>query len=566
MNNSKADNLVAPEDMSPKALHQYLISLELSPDKKILEQAILLASDRNVRISKLSESVLKDPITTLEILKAANSGEFSTEKSSIAAVQTAVIRIGSKELVRLFEELKNREDDKLDSDVLMELNSLRRLSERASIVAEIFASNIQKDISEISQTCGLLSYVGQMILCCHLKREYLELAHLRKRNALAYRLQSRFNINFQNMQLDYFRSRHLPPVIFYAFDRELKCKTPAQSSLRFIIESAVELVEAYEDGKWSKYTNPGKLPPKSNIRLLKISDQQYTQIVEEIEDSLGFSQPNLAIPIPEDDTLRSKSLTAPDSYLSDDTEIPISGIESGKLLSESTTTDNLNSREDSHPVDFETEARFFSQRDPTVVIDRSELISFLSSSGATVFIEKPSEVVEQEKQELSVDGQAVFELLESICKEASESMDLLRNLMEVITEQGPFSRAALIELTDTRKQAIVHTAIGESFETLESPHALSIMDPLSPLSLGATKVQSFNAKSVRDFVSPFGISSYAISPLKLNGGENPLVFYADCGEHKPLPFEARKTFRLVIALLNQTLPRLTQNIPPIVNQ
>lgn len=550
------------EPISPKQQHSLLLDLQLVPDPTILEESIELAKDKNVRISKLAETVLRDPVITLEILKIANSDSFSGEKSSIAAVQTGVIRIGSTHLLEVLKELKNRTESHLDPDVLVELKSLRKLSERASIVAEILSSNLQKEVVEIAQTCALLSYLGQMIICSYLKREYLELAHLRKRNALAYRLQSRFNINFQKLQLDYFKNRKLPPVVFYAFDRELKCKTTAQSSLRFIVESSVELVEAYEDGRWSKYSPNSKLPSKSNIRLLKISETQYASIFEEIEEALGISQQS-------SESKTSNQITVSDFVETDKKEIKKRSTEN--ILEEVIPilgdiplmgTSHLDER--SHDErkrqnlarqEFEQEAQFVSQRSPTMVIERSELINFLNSTGSTVFIEKPSNIVEQEKNDLSVDSQAVIELLESLCRDSTTASELLEELMSVITEQGPFARAALIELSESRKHALVHTAVGENFEELEANHELDVQDPLNPLSTCSTKVQSFNARGIEDFTSPFGISAYAISPLKYIN-PSPLVLYADCGENKPLALEARKIFRLVVALLNQSLPEI----------
>jgi hypothetical protein len=128
--------------------------------------------------------------------------------------------------------------------------------------------------------------------------------------------------------------------------------------------------------------------------------------------------------------------------------------------------------------------------------------------------------------------------------------------MEIVTEKGPFSRTALIELTENRKEAYIHSAIGEDFNDLKPFQTITVSDPLSPLSTVVTKVQSFNSKTIHDNISPFGISSYAISPIKTNSLTQ-LVFYADCGTEKPLPLEARKVFRLAIALLNEALPKLT---------
>jgi HD-like signal output (HDOD) protein len=538
----------SPAMVSPKVRLDELLNLKLQPDEQILETALSLASDKNVRISKLAEAVLKDPVITLEILARANS--LSDEHGSIAAVQTGVIRIGSKQLLSMLKDLKKRVRKDIDPDVSVEYSSLRRLSERASIVSEILSAHIQRDIIEISQTCALLSYIGPMILCQYLDREYLELSHLRKRNALAYRLQSKYNINYNAMFLRYLKDRNLPSVIFYAFDKELKCKTSAQSSLRFIVESAIELVEAFEDGKWSRYGPGGNLPPKSNIRLLKISDAQFGSIFEEIEYSLGIAKPKIEAGETDYSRIRSKD---EDSSITDDKDM---------LASKLASFNNENNTADEVPIaslsisldDDELNA-------PTVIVDRDELMELISSSGSAVFIEKTSQNLEYEKGSLSTQSQAVIEMVEFICKGAESSRSLLEELMSTITDQGPFNRAALIQINNSKESALIKSAIGEEFSQITPPVELFVEDPLSPLSTCATRVSSFNSytnNGIKDLIAPFGISSYAISPIKLNSSYT-FVLYVDCGEHKPLPLEARKIFRIVVGLLNNSLPQFNSN-------
>jgi hypothetical protein len=535
---------------SPKGRLKQLLSINLQPNEEIIKEAILLASDKNVRISRLSETVLKDPVITLEILAIANSSSMTSEKTSIAAVQTGVIRIGSKKLLSTLTNLKNRIRNDIDLDVAVEYHSLRRLSERASIVSEILSSHIQRDVIEISQTCALLSYIGPMILCTYLDREYLELAHLRKRNALAYRIQSRYGVHYNDMLIRYLKERHLPSIIFYPFDRELKCKTTSQSALRLIVESAIELVEAYEDGKWMRYGPSGNLPPKSNIRLLKISDAQFANIYDEIEYSLGISKP--ATEVEESD---SPIPHITESYNSSTIQITSEIEETGEMELDNTLEESEN--QDKIQVVFDTPHYDEDEeiKTPSVVLERDQLIDFLSH-GSAVFIERTHDNLAYEKNTLSKEAQEVLESIEFICKGAESSQSLLEELMSVITEQGPFSRSALIQVNNSGETAILKSAIGEQFSEIDPPYELFVEDPLSPLSTCATRVSSFNAKGIKDIIAPFGISSYAISPIKLNSNKT-FVLYVDCGEHKPLPLEARKMFRLVVALLNKALPEFS---------
>lgn len=506
-----------------------IVNLELTPDPIILNKIIDLLSDKNVRISKVSEAILKDPITTLEILFRANSGEFATEKSKVSAVHTAVVRIGSEELFKIMKSLLSR-NNKLSPELVSEVNQLRTLSCRASIIAEILSTHLQRDITEIAQTCSLLSYFGLMLACETLKSSYLELSHIKKRNALNYKLLTTYGYDPNKVQLDYFQKKHLPNLIFFAFDKELKCKTTAQSSLRFIVESAMEISEAQEEDKIEKYKHFHKLPAKSSLRLLKINEQIYETIFNEIEEALGITKKTKKSDNHDEETI--DNLNIDHDHNSERTERALPAYES---TPEAT-----------------------SSRTPTLIMDRSELVNFFTKSGSAVFIEKAAETIDQEKTELSSSSEAIIGMLQSICENAKSAKELVHDLMEVVIEKGPFSRTAIIELTEGRKEAYIHTALGEDFDNLKQFETISVKDPLSPLSTITTKVQSFNSKLIQSDTSPFGITSYAISPIKGNSIAQ-LVFYADCGTEKPLPFEARKVFRLAVALLNEALPKLTQN-------
>ena len=523
------ETVTEPVPHSRKSSKHSILSLALCPDPFIVTKVAELLSDKNVRISHVSEMILKDPVTTLEILSKANSGNFAGEKSRIVAVQTAVVRIGSEELFNLVQLLTHR-SSLIDSRIASEMAQLRSLACRAAIIAETLSSHLQRDIVEVSQTCALLSYFGLMLACETLKEDYLELAHIKKRSTLNYRLQTNHSFDPGKVQLEYFQSKNLPLILFYAFDKELKCKTSAQSSLRFIVEASMELSEAQDEGKLEKYRHFHKLPPKSSLRLLKITEPVYETIFAEIEEALGLG-------------------SGTNNRISKDQ----SEIENNSAKPTNEEVSNL------APVaDSTKKVEFISSRAPTLVMDRSEIVNYFTQNGSAVFIEKATETIEQERGELSSSAEAIIGMLQSICNEATSARKLMEDLMEVVTEKGPFSRTAVIEVTENRKEAFVHTALGEDFANLKPFQTIEVSDPLSPLSTVITKVQSFNSKNnTDDKSSPFGITSYAVSPIRSSSMAQ-LVFYADCGAERPLPLEARKVFRLAVALLNEALPRLTE--------
>lgn len=514
------DHNESTDHSSPTSWRKRITQTELPPDEEILSHIIELLSDKNVRISKVSEAILKDPVTTLEILYRANSGVHANDKNKVSAVHTAVVRIGSEELLNICKALLERATT-TSNEIAAELNVLRSIGCRAGLIAEILSSHLQRDIIEVAQTCALISTYGQMLACYTLKEKYLELAHIKKKSTLNYKLLSLFSFDTAKVQLEYFQKKNLPNMVFFAFDKELKCKTTAQSSLRFVVESAIELSEAQEEDKLSKYKYFHKLPAKSSLRLLKINENAYEYIYSEIEEALGLG----------------------------------SGIgnEEHRLSSESSISSSENQNEDAQTPKIQAESLRVSS---TIKMDRSELINFFSSSENAVYIEKDADVIEQERSELSPSAEAIIGMMQSICTNAKSAQELIKDMMEVVIEKGPFIRTAVIELGEGRKEAFIHSALGDDFNDLENLKSIQVKDPLSPLSTVITKVQSFNSKTLQDNISPFGITSYAISPIK-SKSETQLVFYADCGTERPLPFEARKVFRLAVALLNDALPKLS---------
>lgn len=550
INNDSLNSEEEEETGSKRVSYEKSILREKLPaDPSVLFSALQLASDRNIRITKLADTVLLDPIITLEVLSKANTTYSSIDKAGITAIQTAVIRIGSENLAELFLEIKARKEI-ADPDVQLEFESLRKLASKAGVVAEIMSNHLQRDISETAQTATSLAYIGQMLCCKVLGRSYLEFSSLKRKSALAYKLQSNFKIDLQKIHMQYLKDKGLPGFIFYAYDKELKCKTSAQSSLRFITDSAIELVEAIEDGKWDKYRSTNTFPGKSNLRLLKFHEGVYDLIKEEIEDAMGFNVQALGI----SDSSSVESIT-------DDTFIASRGNLTIDTIPEKTIEEKFPILEDRPSESDPEESVSKSMSTNTIVIPRSILPKDTSPELASRTIDSeiafPSNPAEYSRTELSVDSQAIYGLIQYLCQEANSVSTLLKDLMSILTEQGPFTRAAIIEIGPTSNSPQIHSAIGEDFEDLIGQQDLQISDPLSPITLLATRVRSYNSVVKSDPLTPFGITSYAISPITLNSS-SPLILYADCGISRPVPLEARKVFRIVVQLLSETLPSVSE--------
>ncbi|MCB0338608.1 MAG: hypothetical protein KDD53_03340, partial [Bdellovibrionales bacterium] len=139
--------------------------------------------------------------------------------------------------------------------------------------------------------------------------------------------------------------------------------------------------------------------------------------------------------------------------------------------------------------------------------------------------------------------------------EAKNSEQLLSDLLQKLIDEGPFVRTALIVVSKERDNAIVVASRGPD---IGNGQKLVLDDPLSPLAKCFSKVQSFG--SSRSTSSPWGSKAFALSPIDVDHS-TPVALYADCGDERGLPFEARRIFRNMVDLLNQKLPQIPGGIP-----
>ena len=543
------DNQAQPLDQEKTAPRRPILSLELPPDRAVLAEARMLVADKNTRTTTLARLIAQDPVTALALIRVANATFFSADRPAITNIQTAVVRLGSQTIIELLDSLAQRAD--LPSEEEMQaFESLRTLSRQSSLVARIIAQMTHNEIAELAQVAGLFSYMGHLLACAFLGSAYAEESKARKNTALIYHLAQYFRLDLNAIRVEYLRKNGLPHVFFYAFDRELKCKNNTQSALRFIVESSVEMVEAYKDKRWDKY-EPGKpLPAKSALRLLQMNEMQYEHIFDTIDSYLGSSEgqsdeerieelereeeiPEIAV---SDEAVVEEALEKPEEEADD------------VIARQRTST--LILRRDGFPHRLKNAAE-------VAELQQKTFGTFDPAAQPTNFIENNEEELDEEQKSLSPDGQKVLDLIANLCKQAGNAQGLLVKIMKLLINEGPFVRAALIVLQSDRLGAEIHTAVGEGFVENES---ITVRDPLSPLALCLTKIKSFNVKNYQDLLSPFGVSAYAVSPIKVKH-DAPVVLYADCGLDKPLPMDARKVFRLVVGLLNQTLPRMSGGLP-----
>lgn len=572
------------------------LGIELPANADIMRQARILIGDKDLRVSALSEIISRDPVASLKLIKVANATFYSGDRPPIANVSAAIIRLGAGALVQTFDDLQSR-PALTPASVAVQFELLRALSAQVSSVSQIIAQVAARDMVESAQTAGLFSYMGHLVACAYLGERYVEICTSRQYASLAYRLNQDYNFDVRAVQLAYLKMRGVPQELFYALDRDLPCKNAYQALLRFCVQSAVELVEAAHCGRWERYAPGNALPSKSSLRLLKILPSQYTELYKLLSDFLK--------PEGKEETTGKNTPRLRAAQVEEETPVrePVRNIEQKKTKQEAVSTPTGGAARAPSPTTKENEqalrktsALGFLQLTDTQYQEVYKSVSeylhtpeaikpLLTSAGAAteLFSNEPnserinsgfqatSSVLKQEPNylsntrqnvqddasSLSLEGQKTIELIQEICNNCKRTQDLLSQVMSLLIEQGPYARAALLTLAQEQQTATVHTAIGPGFDAGEK---INVADPLSPIALCLTKIHSFNAPGVYDALSPFGITSYAVSPVMVNKTQ-PAVLYADCGNEKSLPLEARKVFRLVVGLLNEILPELPDGLP-----
>ena len=563
------------------------LSLLMPAQVSVLNKARVLVSDTNLRIDELVTCISKDPVILLEVLRVANAMFSAGDRPPITTPRTAVVRLGSANVEDIIEHLVQR-NPITEISVSQSFETLRTLGRRISGIARIISENSYKEFADDAAVVGSMSVMGQLIACLHFRQKYVELSSRLSRASFHYKLATEHHFDVRAMRIRYLKKQGFPANLLFALDREQAPKSVDRIAIRFIVESAEELVDAFDHGKWEKYAPGTKLPSQSSIRLLQLSDSRYENIYQLCTEYLtGFRQRQL-------DGSGTMSSVRPTSGSSN-----VGPQAAGKDVHHKASTTNGNSpaaaQDNSLPTLEDAVGQLALLDDSTIILSfngpvvdteaarnaantasnsgneaegkpltktDSKWESFAFSSMETnkdksiQFVEKDIEA-DDAPQLHTEKAQAVLAEFCELCSDAETAEELLKHLLDKLICDGPFMRAALIVLGSDRRSATIHTAVGDG---LQDGSEISLNDPLSPVINCLTNVKSFNAKGLTDLLSPLGITSYAISPLNVENS-TPVVLYADCGEDGSLAFDARRIFRYVVGLINNTLPNLPGGLP-----
>lgn len=479
------------------------LSIVLPLSKAPLKEARLLAGGRSLKVEYFSKCVEKDPIFILAILRTANSMLYREDRPAITSIRNAIIRLGSGILVETLSNLESRESVVSDESLKC-FEELRLRSRKLSKIAHFIAQTSDRTLASDALICGSLTLIPHMLLSATLGFNYTEMAKERTLASLNFKLYQEFEIDPAILRKDYLLRNGFPVELLYGVDNNSATPAGRKIALRFIIDSALEILEAHRHNKWDRYQIFDELPSKSSLRLLALSETQYKRI---LEFSTQLLDQNWQLDSSNSDTPRQekqKSL-APDNSSQTDT---------------SSTTPGREEKES----------------DKSIIPDYNKSYPNIKSQISGIYTNN---------------GSSFAGDLLSMCSQANSVDELLKQLLLLLTEQGPFVRAALIVLGDDKQTAYVYQASGKGIQPGEK---ITVDDPLSPLISGCTKISSCNC-SEDSTESPFGVSSFAVSPVKLES-QTPVILYADCGTEGSVSFAARRVFRYTIGQVNDAVPQL----------
>ncbi|MGA1190717.1 MAG: HDOD domain-containing protein [Bdellovibrionota bacterium] len=496
---------------------KWLVPKMLPADSEALSQALQLAKNGRQNTSKLVPVLLQDPVLVIEVLKEANNSSFAGGATTLTTLRPAIVRLGAARVHDLLTQIARREAISEHKSLLL-FQRYRSRCKRIGGVARIIAEVLARHVQEECEVIGLLSSIGDMLAVFHFGETYVELAEDSPRATVNYRLIKHHHFDVQKRGLAYLRRSGIPEFTTSIIDEEVPLPQPEQKTIRLIHRAAIEFVDAFDNDKWDKLAPEKELPPSSILRLLKLNERQHMAIYSEA-----------------------------DGYLSQ-----MSAIDRGRerLFEEQTETE-----EDNTDWDTEDDWSWFDDDIEELESTNESLNGTLSASDEPQLTELDSDLDEllgMGSSESEVEFEEVSREQESVAETSflsSYETVLGDSLNDLIN--GPFSTAALISFSQDKKEATIVVQRGDT----QSETKISITDKDSPLLRALSKTQTFSSR--QDSKSPFGSSSYAISPLETENTA-PLALYADCGSHSAITLHGRRLFRDTVQRLNQqiqTLPK-----------
>ncbi len=551
-----------------------------SPHALVWSEASRLARRRDLKVSDLSLCALQDPVIVLELLKKANAMFFSAGRPPITNAATALTRLGSEVICEVLDELFAREPiEDLDIRRIFELH--RNRCKRAGILSHMLAEVVSKPIAEECHTAGLFMFTGDMLAVQHLGTRYVKLYNSQNFVTVQCKLAQEHKFDPEKMGLTYLQKNGLPDLVVTAINRSSNTKNPERAPMRPICFAAAEMIDSFDNEKWDKLAPGRQLPPKSALRFLQISGSTYLKLYERASEYLYLEKAArdrtpieelgkpVAVQLEDEDLLASidfdlsQNQPLDESFESFDLDADLQELLDappppppppgaiGRVAPPQRKSPPQSSRGGTAPIDDSDAGQSALPRE---IITKSYDLAPKNAEELRPR-KKQSAPITPPPPLRTTGGNNFVANLTGELEKAKSSEDLLRDILGVLTEQGPFEKSALIVVSRDRKTAIVVAARGPQIATGQQ---FLLDDPLSPLAQCFSKVQSFGNKASAE--SPWGSRAFALAPIDANH-ETPVALYADCGLTGAITFEARRIFRVVVDMLNQKLPTIPGGLP-----
>jgi hypothetical protein len=254
----------------------------LPPDSAVLIDARIKAGERSVQLKAIANLILHDPVLTLEFLHEANSMVYAG--APVTDVEGALSRIGVGKIVQLLAQLNPQ--SKVEEGVSEMIEVLRYNCRRVSIVSLIIAAAAKPALAGVARVAGLFADIGHMVALMRIGKEYVDLAKEHKRKNLAFRLQKDKHLDVNTLRSNMVGSKGMPKIFQIAFNPAEEAKGNTEVELRCVIQSAQELIDAWDGEKFGNYSPEKGLPTMSNLRVLSINNVQHQRIYIAVKEYL----------------------------------------------------------------------------------------------------------------------------------------------------------------------------------------------------------------------------------------------------------------------------------------
>jgi HD-like signal output (HDOD) protein len=540
MSQNDADDI---QDLSSKS-QGGILGYVFPADTAVLTEARRLAVEKNVRVEDLATCVAQDPVLVIELLKIANNLFFAGGRQPINSIKTALLRLGSDVIVDTLNQIAEREQ-LTDPEIKKWLEIHRNRCKKCSILARMIAEVLAKNLADDAQTAGLLSFIGEMLAVVHFGQNYIRIAEEQPRTVVLYRLAQDHKYDSELTGVQYLARNGIPQTIHFAIENKGTTKLPERAVLKPLLAAAAEMLEYYDTDRWDKIAPGKKIPPKSAIRMIQLTEAQYLKLyeratqylvtIESLDANHVSEQKEDTSVISFEEKKPAHDLTELDSDLND-----LIGIGKKKNVLDK----NIQKDESQRP-----------KKDEKDVIKEQFGLNYKSSG--KVRSELTTDVKQIMNASLNFDAAriAVSKITKGI-EDIQNSQELIAKILGALVDNGTFKKTALLVVSSDKKNAMVVAARG--LDKNQAGIKMLIEGDISPISQSISKIQSFGSTASKE--SPFGSRTYALSPIDADH-ETPVFLYADCGNEGSITFEARRVFRTVVEILNKKLPSLPGGIP-----